>query len=94
MVGGTIGISRPSQSDMPTDLKLDCGKIHQNLSAVAYWAKPLGILHHDIHNMSTVAPTIVWMATVGELEAESKQNSPDLENQIYSMDCRFKTAYF
>jgi hypothetical protein len=30
--------------------------------------------------MPTIAPTIVQMA--GELEAESKQNPPDLENQF------------
>jgi hypothetical protein len=42
--------------------------------------------------------TIAGIATVGELEAESWQNPPDLENQFlhrrmwYSTD--FKTAYF
>jgi hypothetical protein len=50
--------------------------------------------------MPTVTPTIVGMATVVELEAESEQNPPDLENPFlhrwmsYSMDCRFKTADF
>jgi hypothetical protein len=39
-------------------------------------------------------------ATVREVEAESQQNPPDLENQFlhrwmyYSTDCRFKTANF
>jgi hypothetical protein len=44
MVGATVGISRPSQHDMPTDLKPGRGKIRQNLPAMAYRAKPLGIL--------------------------------------------------
>jgi hypothetical protein len=61
---------RPSQHDMPTDLKLDCSKIRQNLPAVAYRAKPHGISRRDGCDMPTVAPTIVRMATVGELEAE------------------------
>jgi hypothetical protein len=45
-------------------------KIRQNLPAVAYRGKPLGISCCDGCNMPTVAPTIVRMATVGELEAE------------------------
>jgi hypothetical protein len=46
-----------------------------------------------------VAPTMA-IAIVGELEAESWQNPPDLDNQFlhrlmwYSTDCRFKTAGF
>jgi hypothetical protein len=32
--------------------------------------------------MPTVAPNIARIATVGELEAESWQNPPDLENQF------------
>jgi hypothetical protein len=55
---------------MPTELKAGHSKIRQNLLAVAYRAKPLGILHCDGCNMPTVGPTIVQMATVDELEAE------------------------
>jgi hypothetical protein len=69
--GATVGISRLSQRDMPIDLKPGRSKIRQNLLAVAYQAKPLGISRCDDHDMPTVAPTIVRMATVGELEAES-----------------------
>jgi hypothetical protein len=71
MVGVTVGISWLSQRNKPTDLKQGRSKICQNLPAVAYRAKPLGILRCDGHDMPTVAPTIVGMATVGELEAES-----------------------
>jgi hypothetical protein len=70
MVGGTVSISKPSQHDMPTDLKPGHSKIHQNLPAVAYWQKPLGISCCDGRNMTMVAPTIVRMATLGKLEAE------------------------
>jgi hypothetical protein len=55
---------------MPKDLNPGHGKIRQNLLAVAYQAKPLGISCCDGHNMPTVSPTILRMATVGELEAE------------------------
>jgi hypothetical protein len=55
---------------MPTDLKPGHSKIRQNLPAVAYWAKPLGISRCDGGDMPTVVPTIVQMATVGKLEAE------------------------
>jgi hypothetical protein len=50
--------------------------------------------------MPTVAPTIARIVTVGELEAESWKNPPDLKNQFlhrrmwYSADCGFKTADF
>jgi hypothetical protein len=50
--------------------------------------------------MPTVAPTIARIATVGELEAESWQNAPDLENQFlhlwifYSTDRSFATGDF
>jgi hypothetical protein len=71
MVGVTVGISQRSQCVMPTDLKPGRNKIHQNWSAVAYRAKPLGILRCDSQYMSTVTPIIVRMATVGELEAKS-----------------------
>jgi hypothetical protein len=100
MVIATVGISRPSQHDKPTDLKPGCSKIRQNLPAVAYGAKPLGISRCDGCYMPMVAPTIMRIATVGESEAESEQNLLDLENQFshrwmcYSMDCRFKMAYF
>jgi hypothetical protein len=56
---------------MPTDLKPVRHKICQNLQAVAYRAKALGISHCDGHDMPTVAPSIVRMATVSKLEAES-----------------------
>jgi hypothetical protein len=46
-------------------------KIHQNLPALAYRAKPLGISCCDVRNMPTVGPTIVQSVTVGELDAES-----------------------
>jgi hypothetical protein len=55
MVGATFGISQPSQHDMPTDLKLGLCKIRQNLQAVAYWAKSLGISRCDSCDMPTVA---------------------------------------
>jgi hypothetical protein len=82
------------------DLKPAPSKIRQNLAAVAYPAKPFGISHCDGRDMPTVTPTFVQIATVGELEAESWQNPPDLENQLlhqwmcYSFDCCFKTADF
>jgi hypothetical protein len=69
MVGATVGILQPSQRDMPKDMKPGCSKIHQNLSAVAYQAKILGISRCDGCDIPTVAPTIVQMATVGQLEA-------------------------
>jgi hypothetical protein len=100
MVGATVGLSRPSKHNVPTDLKPGRRKIHQNLPAVAYRAKPLGISRCDGPDIPAVAPTIVRMATVGELEDELEQNPPDLENQFlhrwmcYSMDCCFKTADF
>jgi hypothetical protein len=98
-VGATVGISRPSQRDMPN--RFEAGsKIRQNLPAVAYRAKSLGISRCDGRDMPTVAPTFVPIATVGELQAESWQNPPDLENQFlhrwmcYSLVCCFKTAGF
>jgi hypothetical protein len=39
MVGLTVGISWPSQCDIPTDLKPGGSKILQNLPAEAYQAK-------------------------------------------------------
>jgi hypothetical protein len=69
IVGVMVDISRTSQCDMPTDLKPGCSKIPQNLPAVAYRAKPLGLSHCDGRDMPTVTPTIEQMATVGELEA-------------------------
>jgi hypothetical protein len=71
MVWVTVGILRPSQRDMPTDLKPGGCKIRQNLPAVEIRARPLNKSHCDGHDMPTVAPTIVQMVTVGELEAES-----------------------
>jgi hypothetical protein len=50
--------------------------------------------------MLTVAKTIEQIATAGEIDAESWQNPPDLENQFLhrwmwcSTDCRFKAADF
>jgi hypothetical protein len=70
MVEVTIGISRPSQHGMPTELKPGRSKICQNLLSVAYQAKLLGILRYDGCDMPMVTPTIVQMATVGKLEAE------------------------
>jgi hypothetical protein len=52
-------------------LKMGHSKIRQNLLALAYRAKPLGISCCDSHDKPTVTPTIVRMATVGELEADS-----------------------
>jgi hypothetical protein len=43
MVGATVGILLPSQRDMPTDLKPGLSKIRQNLPAVVYLAKPIGL---------------------------------------------------
>jgi hypothetical protein len=68
----------------------------------------LKIAHHkatgksccDGRDMPTVAPTIARIATVGEVEAESRQNPPNLDTQFfhrwmwYSKDCRFKMADF
>jgi hypothetical protein len=81
MVGVTIGILGPSQRDMPMASKLGCSKIRQNLPAVAYWAKSLGISRCDGCDMPTVATTIVRIATVSKL-AESWQNLLDMENQF------------
>jgi hypothetical protein len=69
MVGVTVGISQSSQRDMPTDFKPGHSKIRQNLLAVAYQAKSLGISWCDGRDMPTVAPAIVQMAKVSELEA-------------------------
>jgi hypothetical protein len=75
-------------------------KIRQNLLAVAYRPKSLGKSRCDGRDMPMVAPTIARIATVGEVEAESWQNPPNLNNQFlhrwmwYSMDCRFKKADF
>jgi hypothetical protein len=71
MVGVTFDLMLPSQHNKSTDLKQGHSKICRNLLAVAYRAKPLGILRCDGHDMPTVAPTIVRMATVGELDAKS-----------------------
>jgi hypothetical protein len=71
MVGATVGISRPSQHNMPKDLKPGRSKIPQNMRAVANRAKPLGISRCDGCDKPKVAPTIARSATVGELEAES-----------------------
>jgi hypothetical protein len=60
MVWATIGILRPAQK-----------KTRQNLPAVAYHAKPLGISCCDIRDMPPVGPTIARSATVGKLDAES-----------------------
>jgi hypothetical protein len=48
MVGTTVGISRSSQRNMPTDLKPDCSKIHKNLPAVAYRAKPCAVTYRAV----------------------------------------------
>jgi hypothetical protein len=100
MVGVTVGILRPPQHNMPTNLKLGCSKIRQNLPDVAYRAKPLGISLCDGSDMPIVVPTIVQMATVRELEVESYQNPPDLKNKFLhqwmcdSMECHFQTVDF
>jgi hypothetical protein len=52
-------------------------KIRQNLPAVAYRAK-----RPSQRDMPTVAPTFVRIVTVGELQAKSWQNPPDLESQF------------
>jgi hypothetical protein len=59
IVGAIIGISRLSPCDMPTDMKPGHCKIRQNLQAVAYWAKPLGMSRCDSNDMPMVAPTLV-----------------------------------
>jgi hypothetical protein len=41
IIRATIGISRPSQRDMPIDEKPGRSNIRQNLPAVAYQTKPL-----------------------------------------------------
>jgi hypothetical protein len=82
MVGVTIGVSWLSQRDMPIDYQPGRSKIRQNLPAVAYRAKSLGILRSDGRDMPTVAPTISRIATVGEEEAES-----------YSTIRRYRTSF-
>jgi hypothetical protein len=57
-------------------------KSRQNLLAVAYHAKSLGKSCCDGRNMPMVAPTIVRIATVGKVEAESWQNPVNLDNQF------------
>jgi hypothetical protein len=75
-------------------------KIRQNLPVVAYRAKSLGKSRCDGRDMPMVAPTIARIATVGELEAESWQNTLDLENQflhlwmLYFTDRSFATGDF
>jgi hypothetical protein len=69
MLGTNLGISQPSQSDMPMDQEPSCSKSRQNLPAEAYRAKFLGISCCDGRDMPTVA--IERMATVGELDAKS-----------------------
>jgi hypothetical protein len=75
-------------------------KIRQNLLAVAYRAKSIDKSCFDSRDMPMVAPTIVHIATVREVAAESWQNLPNLDNQFlhrwmwFSTDCRFKTANF
>jgi hypothetical protein len=71
MIGATIGISRPSRCDMLIDEKPGRSKILQNLPAVTYRAKSPGKWHCDGRDLPTIALTIVRMATVGKLEAES-----------------------
>jgi hypothetical protein len=71
LVGVTVGISRPSQRDVPKDLKPGRIKICQNLLTVAYRSKALVISCCDGRDMPIVAPTIVLMATFGKLDAES-----------------------
>jgi hypothetical protein len=63
---------------------LGCIKIRQNLPAVAYRAKSLGQSRCDSRDMPTVTPTIARIATVGELEAELWQNTPDLEHHFFT----------
>jgi hypothetical protein len=73
-------------------------KIRQNLPAVASLSKSLGKSRCDVRNMSTVAPTIERIATVGKIEAELWQNPPNLDNQflhrciLYSTEYRLKTT--
>jgi hypothetical protein len=59
-------------------------KTRQNLPAVAYRGKPLGltvgILWTAQREMPTVGPTIAQSATVGKLD--DKSNPPDLVNQV------------
>jgi hypothetical protein len=75
-------------------------KIPQNLPAVAYRAKSLGKSRCDGQDMTTVSPTIVQIATVRKVVAESWQNPQNLDNQFlyqwmwYSTDYRFRTADF
>jgi hypothetical protein len=56
---------------MPIDYKPYLSKICQNLPAVAYLAKFLGISHCNSQDMTAVAPTFAQIATAGELEAKS-----------------------
>jgi hypothetical protein len=84
MVGATVGISR-------------CDGRVGFIKTRRLWH----IAQSPLANRAvTVAPTIARIATVGELEAESWQNPPDLENQflhqwmVYCTDLSFATGDF
>jgi hypothetical protein len=92
IVGATVGVSLTSQRDMPIDEKPGRSKIRQNLPAVAYRAKSLGISRCEGHNMPTDAQTIARIATIVELEANSFQNPPDLENRFLHRRMWYSTS--
>jgi hypothetical protein len=93
MVGATAGILR-------CDGRVGSYKNPLKSAAVAYRAKSLGKSRCDGRDMPTLAPTLARIATVGELEAESWKNPPDLENQflhlwmLYYTDRSFATGDF
>jgi hypothetical protein len=72
---------------MPIDKEPGCSKIRQNLPAVAYPAKILGISRCDGPDMPMVTPNIERIATVVEINAESWQNPLNLEKQFYIDGC-------
>jgi hypothetical protein len=71
---------------MAIDLKTGSSKIRQNLTAVAYRAKPLGISRCDDRDTPTVASIIVRMTTVGKLEAVIAKSARSGEPVFKSMD--------
>jgi hypothetical protein len=86
-VGATVGISRLSQRNMPIDMKLGCSKIWQNLPSVPYQVKPLGLLHCDGRDMPTFTPTIVRMATVGNLKPSRSKIHQIWRTSFYIFVC-------
>jgi hypothetical protein len=92
MVGATVGISRPSQLDMPTDLNPPksakiCRLWNIRQSHLAY--------HSVTSTICQGSPQPLWECHSRQSRSQVIVNPPDLENHQWmcdSMDCRFKTA--